>query len=78
MFRIRCYLNVIALYTALELGVVVEHFQLIHTGGILSTDFVLKISFNLCSKSSLQVLAVYTFFTFLTVHCIYCILSAGN
>ena len=35
----RCYLNVIALYTALELDFVIEHFLLIQVEGVLSTDF---------------------------------------
>jgi len=42
MFCIRCYLNVSALYTALELVVMIEHFLLTHIEGILSTDFFLK------------------------------------
>jgi len=80
MFCIRCYLNVIALYAALELDVMIEHFRLTQAAGILSrpTDFFLKISFNLRYKSSLQVLCVYTFFTFLILHCINCVLSLGN
>jgi len=39
MFCTRCYLNVIALYTALELDAVIEHFRLTQIEGILSTDF---------------------------------------
>ena len=39
MFCIRCYLNVVALYTALQLDVVAEQFRLTQTEGILSTDF---------------------------------------
>ena len=39
-------MNVIALYAALELDVMTEHFLLTRTEGILSTDFFLKISFN--------------------------------
>jgi len=58
MFCIRCYLNVIALYTALELDVVIEQFRLTQIERILSTDFCLKISFNLRFKSSLPVLCV--------------------
>ena len=62
MFCIRCYLNVSALYTALELFVMIEHFLLTQTEGILSTDFFLKISFNLIFKSSLLVLCIFVFF----------------
>jgi len=39
MFCIRCYLNVVALYTALQLDVVAEQFRLTQMEGILSTDF---------------------------------------
>jgi len=39
MFCTRCYLNVITLYTALELDAVIEHFRLTQIEGILSTDF---------------------------------------
>jgi len=42
MFSIRCYLNVIALYTALELDVMIEHFRLTRIEGLL-----LNASFNL-------------------------------
>ena len=46
--------------------VMIEHFRLTQTAGILhvSTDFFLKISFNLRSESSLPALCVYNFFNF--------------
>ena len=59
MFCIHCYLNVIALYTALELGVMIKHFRLTQIEGILSKDK--KMSFSLIFKSSLLLLCMYIF-----------------
>jgi len=71
-FCVRCYLNVIALYTALELDVMIEHSRLTQTEGILSTDFLLKISFNLRFNSILPLRCVYTFLSY--SHCELCLL----
>jgi len=70
MFCIRCYLNVSALYTALELVVMIEHFLHTQIEGILSTDFFLTISFNLRFKSSLPLLCMYVSLSFLILNCI--------
>jgi len=77
-FCVRCYLNGIALYTALELDVMIEHFRLTHIEGILSTDFFLTIYFNLRLKSTLPLWCVYMFLSFIILNCIYCILSVVN